>query len=411
MQLIVLGQINSEVTKAIEIAKRKTAKVIFCESIDECLNIILAGKSADLLLVDVSFDIKAISDALNSQKISTNIIAYGLNASPKEAVGAIKSGAKEFLPLPPDEELIAAILETISSDQKPLIYKSESMNKLMDIAEKIAKSHAHILITGESGTGKEVLAHFIHNHSLRKDNSFVRVNCAAIPENLIESELFGHEKGAFTGANNRRIGKFEESSGGTLLLDEVTEMDFKLQAKLLRAIQEKEIDRLGATGSVKVDLRIIATSNRDIQHEVSKGAFREDLYFRLNVINLELPPLRDRKEDISELARFFVKKYCKSNNIEEKEISSSAIEKLRSYEWYGNIRELENSIHRAVLLSGDIIEEGDFSLNKRENILKNNDEKIMIKNALNYCLGDMNQAANILGISIANLTKKLNSNI
>jgi two-component system response regulator FlrC len=410
MQLIVLGQINSEVTKAIEIAKRKGAKVIFSESVEECLNIILSGKSADLLLVDVGFDISIISSSLSAQKISTNIVAYGLNASPKEAVAAIKSGAKEFLPLPPDEELIAAILETISSDQKPLIYKSESMKKVMDIAEKVAKSDAHILITGESGTGKEVLAHFIHNHSNRKDNAFVRVNCAAIPENLIESELFGHEKGAFTGANVRRVGKFEESSSGTLLLDEVTEMDFKLQAKLLRAIQEKEIDRLGGSGSVKVDLRIIATSNRDMQIEVSKGTFREDLYFRLNVINIELPPLRERNEDIPDLVNFFLKKYCQSNGFEEKEISASALEKLMSYEWHGNIRELENSVHRAVLLSDEIIEEKDFIFNKRRHTQAYDPEKTMIINALNYCLGDMNQAANILGISIANLAKKLNSN-
>ncbi len=407
MQLLVLGQLNSEISKAIEIAKKKGAKVFFAESIDSALEIIRSGKSADLFLVEVSFDIKHISEALLSEHISTNIVAYGLNASPKEAVKAIKDGAKEFLPLPPDEELIAAILETISKDEKKLIYKSDAMQKIMAMAYKIAKSDAHILITGESGTGKEVLANFIHTNSLRKNENFIRVNCAAIPENLLESELFGHEKGAFTGAISRRIGKFEESSNGTLLLDEITEMDFKLQSKLLRAIQEKEIDRLGGSSPVKVNLRIVATSNREMQTEISKGTFREDLYFRLNVINIELPPLRERKEDIPILADFFLKKYCLSNNFEEKTFSNQAIELIQNHDWPGNIRELENAIHRAVLLSEQVIEHTDFSL-QNSKIHKNDEEKKLIINTLNYCLGDLNQASNILGISIANLMKKIN---
>lgn len=411
MQLIVLGQINSEVTKAIEIAKRKSAKVLFVESIEDCLDCILSGKSADLLLIDVSFDIKQIADALLRARIATSIIAYGMNASPKEAVAAIKAGAKEFLPLPPDEELIAAILETISSDQKKLVFQSDAIGKIVEIAKKVAKSDAHILITGESGTGKEVFAHFIHNNSKRQDNAFVRVNCAAIPENLIESELFGHEKGAFTGANARRIGKFEESSGGTLLLDEVTEMDFKLQAKLLRAIQEREIDRIGGSGSVKVDLRIIATSNRDIQQEVAHGRFREDLYFRLNVVNLELPPLRERKEDLPLLVDFFLKKYCEANGWDAKILSESAMLLVQNHDWFGNIRELENAIHRAVLLSDEVITEKDFDLKKRSaTTIIADSETALIRNTINYCLGDMNQAANILGISIAHLTKKLHDN-
>lgn len=407
MQLLVLGQLNSEISKAIEIAKKKGAKVYFVESIDNALELIRSGKSADLFLVEVSFDIKSISEALISEHIATNIVAYGLNASPKEAVKAIKDGAKEFLPLPPDEELIAAILETISKDDKKLIYKSESMQKIMAIAEKIAKSDAHILITGESGTGKEVLANFIHNNSLRKGENFVRVNCAAIPENLLESELFGHEKGAFTGAISRRIGKFEESSNGTLLLDEITEMDFRLQSKLLRAIQEKEIDRVGGSSPIKVNLRILATSNREMQTELAKGTFREDLYFRLNVINIELPPLRERKDDIAILADFFLKKYCASNNFEEKTLSEEAIDLIQNHSWPGNIRELENAIHRAVLLSDHEIGISDFSL-QASRISQNDNEKKLMINTVNYCLGDLNQAANILGITISNLMKKIN---
>ncbi|MDX1924611.1 MAG: sigma-54 dependent transcriptional regulator [Rickettsiaceae bacterium] len=409
MQLIVLGHINSEIAKAIDIAKRKGAKVIFAESADECINIILGGKSADLLLVDVSFDIDAIIKALEGQRIVSNIIAFGLNASPKDAVRAIKSGAKEFLPLPPDEEIIGAILESISKQNGKLVYKSEIMTKIMHLAEKVAKSDAHVLITGESGTGKEVLASYIHQNSKRSGQNYVRVNCAAIPENLIESELFGHEKGAFTGAMSRRVGKFEESNHGTLLLDEISEMDIKLQAKLLRAIQEKEIDRLGGQSPVKVDLRIIATSNRDLQEEIAKGSFREDLYFRLNVINIELPPLKNRLDDIIDLANFFLEKYCTSNNMKIKIFDEAVRDRLISYSWPGNIRELENAIHRAVLLSDDIIQEKDFIIFDQQVDYEKNDSKSLILNTLKYCLGDVTQASNILGISISSLSKKLES--
>ncbi|MDX2049692.1 MAG: sigma-54 dependent transcriptional regulator [Rickettsiaceae bacterium] len=406
MQIIVLGTINSEISKAISIASSKGARVFLVESLRECIATILGGKSADLLLVDVNFDIHAVSTALSEERISTDIVAYGLGASPKQAVESIKAGAKEFLPLPPDEELISAILETISKDQKKLIFNSSSMEKVISIATKIAKSDAHVLITGESGTGKEVLASFIHFNSLRADKNFVRVNCAAIPDNLIESELFGHEKGAFTGASQRRIGKFEESSGGTLLLDEISEMDPKLQTKLLRAIQEKEIDRLGGNNTIKVDLRIIATSNRNLEHEISKGSFREDLYFRLNVINIHIPPLRERREDIIELGKFFVEKYCVSNNLPIKKLDETAKNLLLEHSWPGNIRELENTIHRAVLLSEDTILDKDFLVRPVDTSTKN-DEKMFILNTVKYCLGDLNAASNILGISVKTLSLKL----
>ena len=210
---------------------------------------------------------------MKNEKISTPVIAYGVQCSPKEAVLAIKSGAKEFLPLPPDERLISAIFAALSDDTVKVISDSEPLKNALAVADKIAASDANVLITWQSGTGKEVFSNYIHSKSKRKDQQFVSVNCAAIPENLLESELFGHEKGAFTGAVSRRIGKFEESSGGTLLLDEISEMDMRLQAKLLRAIQEKEIDRVGGNTPVKVDLRIIATSNRDLQKEIENGNF------------------------------------------------------------------------------------------------------------------------------------------
>lgn len=232
-----------------------------------------------------------------------------------------------------------------------MIADDPAMAPVMQMAKQIAPSDATVLITGESGTGKEVMARFIHENSRRKNGRFVSVNCAAIPENLLESELFGYEKGAFTGAVARRIGKFEEANGGTLLLDEVSEMHPLLQAKLLRAIQEKEIDRLGGGAPVKVDIRLLATSNRDLQREVMAGNFREDLYFRLNVVNLMLPPLRERHKDLTSLATFFVQKYAAQNNMPVKPISEAAMLKMKAHGWRGNIRELENTLHRAVLIS------------------------------------------------------------
>ena len=208
-----------------------------------------------------------------------------------------------------------------------------------------------MLITGESGTGKEVLARYVHARSLRAKKPFITVNCAAIPENLLESELFGHEKGAFTGALGRRIGKFEEANGGTLLLDEISEMDVRLQAKLLRAIQERLIDRVGGGKPVPVDIRIIATSNRNLTEAVREGKFREDLWFRLNVVNLKIPPLRERPADITELAQYFVKKYSDANGLPVRPLSAEARRALNVNRWPGNVRELENTLHRAVLLS------------------------------------------------------------
>src|SRR5574340_141325 len=205
-----------------------------------------------------------------------------------------------------------------------MIYRDESMAAVVRLAQQIAGSDASVLITGESGTGKEVLARHVHARSHRAKKPFISVNCAAIPENLLESELFGHEKGAFTGAIARRIGKFEEASGGTLLLDEISEMDVRLQSKLLRAIQERVIDRVGGNRPVPVDIRIIATSNRNLTDAVREGKFREDLLFRLNVVNLKIPPLRERPADIGELAHYFVRKYSQINGLPLRPLSAEA---------------------------------------------------------------------------------------
>jgi DNA-binding NtrC family response regulator len=223
-------------------------------------------------------------------------------------------------------------------------------------AEQVAASEASVLINGESGTGKEVLARHLHRKSRRSAGPFVALNCAAIPDNLLESELFGHEKGAFSGAVARRIGKFEAANGGTLLLDEISEMDVRLQAKLLRALQEREIDRLGGGDPVKVNVRILATTNRDLEVEVKAGRFREDLFYRLNVINIVLPPLRERTGDIPVLVDFFLSKYADIAPFGRCTLGEDAQDKLMTYSWPGNVRELENTIYRAALLaSGPVV--------------------------------------------------------
>lgn len=415
MKLLIVGNINSEIKTAIDIAQARKAKVVMVESCKQAIDFLCQGKGADLVLIDVQFDIKELITSMKSEKISTPVVAYGIRCSPKEAVTAINAGAREFLPLPPDERLIAAIFTAIADDAVNIIGDSELLQSAIKVADKVAKSDANVLITGQSGTGKEVFANYIHRQSNRKDNTFVSVNCAAIPENLLESELFGHEKGAFTGALSRRIGKFEESSGGTLLLDEISEMDVRLQAKLLRAIQEKEIDRVGGSSPVKVDLRIIATSNRDLEQEIKKGNFREDLYFRLNIISIELPSLSQRKEDIVPLSNYFIKKYVESNKLEPKELSQAALDKMFNYSWPGNVRELENVLHRAVLLSeSSEIQPHDVTIKQQEMPVspKNSGqghegEKQLVFNTLGYCLGDLNKTANILGISINILKEKL----
>lgn len=407
MKLLIIGDVNSEIQAAIQIIKAKRARVLMVHDVAGAMDVLRDGQAIDMVFIDSCFDVTELADNLKQERINTVLVAYGINATPNQAVKAIKAGAKEFLPLPPDEKLIAAILSAITDDEKQMIASSHSMQQVIEVADKVAKSNAHILITGESGTGKEVMAQYIHNQSLRKDSPFIRVNCAAMPENLIESELFGHEKGAFTGAVARRVGKFEESSGGTLLLDEISEMDVRLQAKLLRAIQEQEIDRLGGSAPVKIDLRIVAASNRDLLKAIREGVFREDLYFRLNVIILDLPPLRERNEDIIPLAHFFLTKYCESNNMGIKQLSPTAQDKLLAHNWPGNVRELENIMHRAVLLSGEkVIEDSDINIVKRpeQSAEANNSD---LAGAVRQYFNDPANAANILGASILNLQQKL----
>ena len=292
MQILIIGSLGGELGQAARIATARGAKLQQADDDRTALARLRIDAQIDLLLVELPHDIGGLVRALAAERLPVPVVACGLDPAPETAAEAITAGAREFLPLPADPELIAAILEAASGESHAVIARDPVMLATIRRAEQVAGAEASILITGESGTGKEVLARHIHRRSRRAAGPFVALNCAAIPENLLESELFGHEKGAFSGAIARRVGKFEAASGGTLLLDEISEMDFRLQAKLLRAIQEREVDRLGGTAPVKVDVRILATSNRDLPVEVTAGRFREDLYFRLNVVSVRLPPLR-----------------------------------------------------------------------------------------------------------------------
>ena len=304
MRLLIIGRLSGELVAASKIAMQRGAAVTQADAVAQGLNV-LRAKGADLIMIDVAQPIATLVAALDAERIRTPVVACGTGTDARAAVAAIQAGAREYIPLPPDPELIAAVIEAVAADSRSFVWKDAAMERVVKLAEQIARSEASVLITGESGTGKEVLARYVHQRSARKDRPFVSVNCAAIPDNLLESELFGHEKGSFTGAVARRIGKFEEANGGTLLLDEISEMDVRLQAKLLRAIQERVIDRVGGAQPVRVDIRILATSNRNLADEVRKGSFREDLLYRLNVVHLRIPPLRERPADMLELASLF----------------------------------------------------------------------------------------------------------
>jgi DNA-binding NtrC family response regulator len=440
MRLLIIGSLNGQIGAASQIAIDRGATVAHADNIDDALDTLRAGHGADMIMADARLDLKGLIERLASERIIVPVVGCGVGNDAEEAVRAIKAGAKEYIPLPPDAELIAAVLEAVTEESSAIVYRDTAMKQVLKLADQVAPSEASILITGESGTGKELVARYVHQKSRRAAQSFISVNCAAIPENLLESELFGHEKGAFTGAVARRIGKFEEADGGTLLLDEISEMDPRLQAKLLRAIQEREIDRVGSNLPIKVDIRVIATSNRNLEEAVRNGSFREDLLFRLNVINLELPPLRARPADIELLSEHFVEKYSEVNGVSLRSLTAEARAKLHRHEWRGNVRELENTIHRAILLAqgehitaeaivlynaitrdgdGDGAAEDDsaaaddMSAGARANMRAmvgrtvSSVERDLIIDTVYHCLGNRTHAANILGISIRTLRNKL----
>jgi DNA-binding NtrC family response regulator len=431
MRLLMIGRLNGELITASKIAMQRGASVTQADAVPQGLNV-LRARGADLIMIDVSLPIRDLVSALEAERIRTPVVACGVSADAQAAVAAIRAGAKEYIPLPPDPEMIAAVLEAVASDRNAFVWRDPSMERVVKLAEQVARSEASVLITGESGTGKEVLARHVHQKSSRAGKPFVSVNCAAIPEALLESELFGHEKGAFTGAVARRIGRFEEANGGTLLLDEISEMDVRLQSKLLRALQERVIDRVGGTAPVRVDIRVLATSNRNLVEEVRKGTFREDLFYRLNVVSLRLPPLRERPADILELAGHFAKKYAAVNGLPGRPLSAEARALVLKNPWRGNVRELENTLHRAVLLaSGDEIgpeailspdgqamaAEGPAARAAQaaeaatRGLVGRTVAQVecdLILDTLDHCLGNRTHAAKILGISIRTLRNKLN---
>jgi DNA-binding NtrC family response regulator len=435
MRLLIVGTLNGQLTTATKIAMDKGALVTHAADIAQALAVLRSGRGADLLMVDVAINIRELVAGLEAEHIHAPIVACGTATDARAAVAAIQAGAKEYIPLPPDAELIAAVLAAVADDRRELIYRDDAMARVVKLAQHVAGSEASVLITGDSGTGKEVLARYVHARSNRAKKALICVNCAAIPETLLESELFGHEKGAFTGAVARRIGKFEEANGGTLLLDEISEIDVRLQAKLLRAIQERVIDRVGGTKPVPIDIRIVATSNRNLAEAVRDGSFREDLWFRLNVVNLKIPPLRERPADVIELAQYFIKKYAAANGVTARPLSHEARRTLTLNYWPGNVRELENTMHRAVLMaSGEeigpeaILTPDGTRIDQQKNApavahaafaaeqvsrglvghTVAEVERDLILQTLRHCLGNRTHAANVLGISIRTLRNKLN---
>ncbi len=422
MRLLILGSLAGPLAAASRIAIGRGATVLHADGIDEALRLLRSGEAAGLVLADVRLDVGALVGRLAAERIAVPVVACGAGNDTRAAVAAIRAGAREYLPLPADAELLGAILAAAGGDDSHAIVHADPRTaQLLALAERVAPSDASILVTGASGTGKELLARFIHARSRRAGARFVAVNCAAIPDALLESELFGHEKGAFTGAVARRIGRFEEADGGTLLLDEISEMDPRLQAKLLRAIQEREIDRVGGRQPVKVDVRILATSNRDLEAEVAAGRFRADLWFRLNVVALAIPPLAQRPQDIPVLARHFAAKYARTNALPVRPLSAAALRALQAHTWPGNCRELENTLHRAVLLaSGACIEADAIVLTgggrattageeggARVGRTVADVERDLIIDTLRHCFGNRTHAATILGISIRTLRNKL----
>jgi two-component system response regulator FlrC len=426
MRVLIIGSLDGDLGLAARIAIGRGAKLDQADNAGSALIRLRADAHFDLVLCDLAHDVGAVVAALAAERMAVPVVACGTGDDPEAAVRAIQAGAREFLPLPADPDLIAAILEAASGESHAMIVRDPVMEATVRRAEQVARADASVLISGESGTGKEILARHIHRKSRRAGGPFIALNCAAIPENLLESELFGHEKGAFSGAIARRLGKFEAAHRGTLLLDEISEMDIRLQAKLLRALQEREIDRLGGSAPVKIDVRILATTNRDLTTEVRRGTFREDLYFRLNVVSLAIPPLRERPGDIAALSEHFCRKFADVNGLAYRPLSQTAISRLTAHHWRGNVREIENVIHRAVLLAeGREIAAMDIELTPSDGTRATSGaaspggiaslvgrrmedvERDLIIETLGHTVGNRTHAATILGISIRALRNKL----
>ena len=403
---------------------------------------VLSREKVDMVVSDVQMqrmDGHALLKAIREQYMNLPVLLMTAHGNVQKAIEAIRLGAVDYLVKPFDAEVLVNTVEQyVGTDAagSDFIAVSEITLNVIRIAERVSGSDATVMITGESGTGKEVLARYIHKNSPRSEKPFVAINCAAIPENMLEATLFGYEKGAFTGAYKASAGKFEQAQGGTLLLDEISEMDTGLQAKLLRVLQEREVERLGGSELIQLDVRILATSNRNMREEVAAGNFREDLYYRLNVFPLELPPLHARHEDIVPIAEQLLKRHAvKSGKIIPK-INAAAAKCLEQHTWPGNVRELDNVLQRALILhkdnvidAQDIMCEQEYRSSVNSNIevemvpstvavrdepaletldkdLKRTEHKKII-DVLKNCMGNRKVAAETLGISPRTLRYKL----
>ena len=340
----------------------------------------------DLMLTDLKLpgiDGLELLKKIKTSNPTTVVIVMTGYASVDTAVVAMKNGAQDFIQKPFGlHEIVQKVddalafkrmkneIDYLRHTQENIIYRtsdiigeSPTLNKVLKMAEKVSKADSTLLITGETGVGKGLIAGAIHHNSKRAENNFVQVNCAALPQNILESELFGHEKGAFTGAVKMRTGRVEQANMGTIFLDEIGDMDLGLQSKILRVLEEREFERVGGEKTIRVDVRVITATNKNLYTLVQEKKFREDLYYRINVVNIDIPPIRQRREDIEPLARYFIRKYSLEFNKEEMDIDTGALEYMRQYDWPGNVREIRNCIERAVLLAeGDIIEECDISI-------------------------------------------------
>lgn len=352
-------------------------RVVTAADADAGLNL-FTTEAPDLTISDINIgrvDGLTLLDRIKQVDADAVVVMITAYSSVETAVAALRKGAYDYITKPfINEDLLQTVKNALRQRElfrenhylrrelkarynfDNIIGRSDALTGIFRLIEKIAATSSSVLIQGESGTGKEVIARAIHYNSPRADKPFIAINCGALPENLLESELFGYVKGAFTGANANKIGLLRAANGGTLFLDEVGEMPAALQVKLLRALQEREVTPLGATKPESFDARVIAATNRSLEEEVNQGRFREDLFYRLSVIGFTLPPLRDRREDIPLLVRYFVRKFCQEQGVPEKKVSDEAMQRLINYSWRGNVRELQNAMERAVTLSEDQIE-------------------------------------------------------
>jgi two-component system response regulator HydG len=408
-------------------------------------------RSFDLILMDIRMmKVSGIEAMEQIRKMNPTIpvIIMTAYASVETAISALKKGAYDYLTKPLDFDELQIVIERATEhsllkkendylkerlgekfDRRNMIGQSPAMVRLLETVAQVAATEATVMITGESGSGKEMIANAIHYNSNRRDAPFIKINCAALTETLLESELFGHEKGSFTGADRRREGKFRQADGGSIFLDEVSEMSPAMQVKLLRVLQERELTRVGGSEVIAVNVRVIAASNKDLKKEMEKGRFREDLFYRLNVVALNVPPLKDRTEDIPLLAQHFLQEFSSKNSKSVTSFTPAAVQKLVRYHWPGNVRELMNAVERAVVLSrSPFLDESDLTLLTSEdgdaegkdrigtgfpsagvsgNLPLEEVEKRSILEALNTCGGNKSEAARRLGITRKTLRKKL----